>query len=61
MVQKNYFKVFYKNVSIILLLKVNIKVKMSLCFYFNEYHAIKAYWGSGCITRILLTSALRWR
>jgi hypothetical protein len=27
-----------------LLLKVKVKVKLSLCF---EHHAIKAYWGSG--------------
>jgi hypothetical protein len=26
-----------------------VKVKLSLCFFFTEHHAMKAYWGSGGI------------
>jgi hypothetical protein len=26
--------------------KVNVKVKLSLCFFLTEHHAMKAYWGS---------------
>jgi hypothetical protein len=25
---------------------LKVKVKLSLCFFFTEHHAMKAYWGS---------------
>jgi hypothetical protein len=31
---------------------VNVKVKVSLCFL-TKHHAMKAYWGSGCIVYFL--------
>jgi len=30
---------------ILLFLKSTVKVKLSLCFFFTEHHAVKAYWG----------------
>jgi len=32
----------------------NVKVKMSLCFFLTEHHAMKAYWGSGGIAPRIL-------
>jgi len=32
--------------------KVKVKVKLSLCL--TEHHAMKAYWGSGGITPLML-------
>jgi hypothetical protein len=30
------------------------KVKLSLCFFLTEHHAMKAYWGSGGIASLVL-------
>jgi hypothetical protein len=31
--------------------KVKVKVKLSLCL--TKHHAMKAYWGSGCIAPLI--------
>jgi len=28
---------------------IKVKVKLSLCFFLTEYHAMKVYWGNGGI------------
>jgi hypothetical protein len=40
-------------------INVNIKVKLSLCFFLTEHHAVNSYWESGGIAplRAFLTSA----
>jgi hypothetical protein len=36
------------------------KVKLSLCFFLTEQHAMKAYWGSGIIAPRILNLGIRW-
>jgi hypothetical protein len=31
----------------------HVKVKLSLCNFLTEYHAMKAYWGSGGIAPLI--------
>jgi hypothetical protein len=38
-----------------------VKVKLSLCFFLTEHHAMKMYWGSGCIAPHILDLSTRWR
>jgi hypothetical protein len=40
---------------------IMVKVKLSLCFYITEHHAMKAYWGSGGIAPRILDLGIRWR
>jgi hypothetical protein len=39
-------------------LKLKVKVKLSMCFFLTEHHAVKAYCGSRCIAPRILTSAV---
>jgi hypothetical protein len=32
---------------------VKVKVKVSLCFFLTEHHAMKAYWGCGSIAPLI--------
>jgi hypothetical protein len=41
------------------LVKVNVKVKLSLCL--TKHHAMKMYWGSGNIAPRILDVGARWR
>jgi hypothetical protein len=34
--------------------QLKVKVKLSLCFFLTEHHAMKAYSGSGCIAPSIL-------
>jgi hypothetical protein len=34
--------------------KVKVKIKLSLCFFLTEHHAMKAYWGSGDMAPLIL-------
>jgi hypothetical protein len=38
---------------------VKVKVKLSLCL--TKHHAMKTYWGSGCIAPLILDLGTRWR
>jgi hypothetical protein len=38
-----------------------VKVKLSLCFFLTEHHAMKAYWGSGGMTPRILDLGTGWR
>jgi hypothetical protein len=41
--------------------KVKGKVGPVLLFSLTEHHAMKAYWGSGCIAPRILELGTRWR
>jgi len=41
--------------------KVKVKVKLSLCFFFTDPHAMKAYWRSGCVAPRILDLGTIWR
>jgi len=38
----------------IMIIIINGKVKLSLCFFLTEHEAMKAYWGNGGIAPIIL-------
>jgi hypothetical protein len=39
---------------------LKLKVKLSLCFFITEHHAMEAYWGSGGISPCILDLDTRW-
>jgi hypothetical protein len=48
-----------KYMSINAMLKVKVKVKLSLCL--TKHHAMMTYWGSGGIAPRILDLGTRWR
>jgi hypothetical protein len=47
--------------TIIIILKVRVKVKLSLCSFLTEHHAIKAYWGMDVYLYAFFDLGTRWR
>jgi len=48
------FQMYYREINRTLSKTLYKKVKLSLCYFLTEHHAMKAYWGSACIAPRIL-------